>query len=66
MGTLQSLSVFMHSHAYAQGSQFSGGRSKVGSRSPRKIGMVVLHILELLEWGVPKIGGADFFCDTGD
>ena len=37
MGTLQSLSSF----AFSRGCQFSGGKSKVESRNPRKVGMGV-------------------------
>ena len=42
--------------SFARGCQFSGGRSKVESRNPRKIGTVVPNILVLLERGVPKLG----------
>ena len=42
---------FLRSHAYARGCQISGGKSKVESPNPRKIGMGVPQILGLLEWG---------------
>ena len=45
----------------SRGFQFSGRRSRVGSRNPRKIGMGVPNILGFVARGVPENGGADFF-----
>ena len=42
------------------GCQISGGRSKVGSNFPRKIGKGMPHILGFLERGCRKVG-ADIF-----
>ena len=56
----------MTSHSYwactagtvvrSRGFQFSGGRSRVGSRNPRNIGMGVPYILGFVERGCRKMG----------
>ena len=44
--------------------QFSGWRSRVGSRNPREIGMGVPNILGFVTRGYRKMG-VPIFCDTG-
>ena len=48
--------------ASREGWQVSGGRSKVGSNFPRKIGTGMLYILGFLERGYQKVGVPIFLC----